>query len=339
MRLVGFYSLIDRVPAPIVPLFSRGHGAPYFAQIVGSDGNIEGFVEASQLDESRLISFGEEYSEINSGARAMFAIKLADDHIVLNNIESIRKDVRTYLHSSRNSSAPFSSLDLSLFLGDVALIEENAERCRRHLEATAPRVTARWIDGAPLTSELKQKLRNRQIELDGPEPPSSGVFRLGFTGYSELMSGITAYCAQQLGGRARAFRMLLGESSSAKQIRDSTSFIDFVLDGIIQRYPVNIQSTPIAAWMTSRGRIDFVAFDQQAIQIAIENFHMSVESSELYLVLSTKNYFIRGREFKNFVLLNCLLMSDGEGYVTYYRDLVTADIPNPLQGFVTTRKR
>lgn len=320
MRIHGFYRVIDSYPAPVVPLFRDDTTSSEFAQIISVDGKIEAFCETGHLERSRTLVEGEySQTDVKVGDPAIYALAYDENHVLVNTAEVVRREIRQYLYENRDSLGPFLGLDLAKFVGDTALIEENAERCRRKLVATAPAVTALWIDGAPLSEELKSKLRNRQIDLDGSAPPRAGTVRLGLIGPYRIMTGITDYCTQaQHAYRADIVRRLLSYAGAAKRITQSSIHIEDVVSSLSSYYKVNHGRA-----MFSRGRIPLMIFDIASFQIARQNFRHAIQATPSYATLASSAYFTRGAESANLIMLICVFLHAFPDFQDFYGKMLS----------------
>lgn len=321
MKISGFYRLVEVYPSPVVPLFRNGGDTAEYAQVVGEDGKITAFERAGKLDTERLLVEGTyDQTEIAVGSSALYALAYNANHVLINTADVVRREIRQYLYENRETLAPFVALDLARFVGDSSLIEETAERCRRKLVATAPKVTDLWIDGAPLSEDLKWKLRNRQIDLDGSAPPRPGTIRLGLIGPYRLMAGLTDYCAKvHHSYRAEMVRSLLSDAAAAKRITAATNSVEGVAETLAEYYRRHPGSS-----MFSRGRISVPLFDLASFSIASRNFQHTFRSTPSYSKLNSSPYFTRGVESTNFVMILSLFMHSYSDFNKFYRELVGA---------------
>ncbi|KRA98977.1 hypothetical protein ASD83_00040 [Devosia sp. Root685] len=324
MKISKFYKLVDQFPSPVVPVFKRenGDGRDY-AQIVGSNGDIIGFEEAPALEDSRILAAGNyPYSDAHQGMPAQYAVAYSRTQILVNSMEVVARDIKEFIKVHRSEMKPFALLELAMFTKDFLLVEDAAERCRQNLNDISHEFSNKWIDGAPLPAEIKDKLRIGSASIYPDQLTRSGQIRFGFTGPRKMMAGITDYCTTFLHiTRAQFIKSMLGPKDASRRLQRALDRSPEVIADIVSRYGVQDGRYPRDALDVSRGAIRFTVEDHAGFIQYRKHFLASVIQSPVYRDLLRIPSYSAGTEFLNFTILTCIMIEYAPGFYNYYKSI------------------
>ncbi|SCX32765.1 hypothetical protein DSM25558_5520 [Agrobacterium sp. DSM 25558] len=159
MNFVGFYRLLNYTPAPVLPFFEKENVT--FRQISDDSNNVSEYVEIQDYEKDRLFITNEiKVRPPKIGSPAIYSYEYIENSVAVGDLNKLKSRLRIILSNNESLiSNDFAKLEIATFINDEALILESAKECYRILSATSQQLPSKWLMGAPISSSIKQIIR------------------------------------------------------------------------------------------------------------------------------------------------------------------------------------
>lgn len=322
MKLIGFYRMLPTYPAPLQLLFADDVGGRRYLQVVDRDKKIHSFNEAATIEEGRITLPGAHHLDAIVGDLATFAVALSKDHVLMGQTGSLQASLRHYIETNRRDIRPFDLLEFAMFVNDSALITEAARACKAHLETVAPSLVSRWIDGAPISVEVRARLLTTP-EKDGQRPDrTSKHTRIGFTAPYVLMRALTTYAEAVGTTRASIVRSMFEDYDIAAIIDGLIPHVDRTLDLASSIIRSRAANKTTSYYFESRGAVWSNIKDIDGYRSARRSLLRSIYDSGHYSSYRHLPHVSTGQESVNYIVIATYYIRRYPSFEDYMRRLI-----------------